>query len=614
MKQKPKSKFLIGGAVITTILFFFLISSTISGLQPSVVAEELTTIHKKDEVNNLQSSTSAPTDAHQKTLTTNAVVDYKTTQDLVPWEYPTNGWNPLIAHGFGEWNGILSPNNYEAFRESYDEGFRAFETDIMLASDGIPILAHDRQEFNYYGLSGNFSDHSSSEFLQQKLKNTGTTLAGPQLLDLLKNFPDIRIVLDLKIENQVDALGWFLDQLPKSQWPRLLSNIRSEKQMQELVKRYPDYRGSFFQLGPWREDLVYTDREVEELVINYNLAGVFTWIDELDPSFDFIVNNKNHKRWTQELENTMNKIGKAMIWHTTDDPELIHVRRLGGGAIITNSVKPKEAMRGVIISIDGLTPKEITPETTPNLMRFLNSGAYTLQAKSILPSGTLPSHASMLTGSCPATHGITWNDYKPDNGYANSLDLFELADGAGLRTAMLIGKIKLSQITEPENIDYLFISSQGDKNISTEALQVIDSGFDLLFIHLPDNDILGHEFGWLSNEQLINLTNTDKYLGEILNRLEATSYGNNNLIIITSDHGGHEKTHGSNLQDDVTVPWVISAIGVKPQEINIPISIVDTSPTIAWAMDFPIPLDWEGQAITEAFGVINSDRDGTVCQ
>lgn len=614
LRKKSRCKFIIGGVIITAVLlwlnFFttFLVSST------SETVKELQAQNSESVVSDVGMDNSVLGSMFQISPTMNTVIEITTTLDLVPWEWPTNGWNPLIAHGFGEWDGVLSPNNYEAFIDSYSEGFRTFETDIMVASDGIPILAHDRQELNYYGMSGVFSDYSSSEFLTKKINGKGTTLAGPQLLDLLMKYPDIRIVLDLKIENQTETLGWFLDRLPKSQWPRLLSNIRSEKQMQELVKLYPDYRGSFFQLGPWREDLVYTDKEVKELVKKYNLAGVFTWVDELDPNLDFIQNNKSHRRWTRELELSMIDNGKAMIWHTTDDPVLIKTRREAGGAIITNNAKPKKKVKVVIISIDGLSPKEISLETTPNLLKSINTGAYTLQAQSVEPSATLPSHASMLSGSCPETHGVTWNDYQPDRGYANSLDLFELADNAGLRTAMVTGKVKLSQISEPENIDYYFNSSKGDLEISTEAMKVIENGFDLLFIHLPDNDLFGHQFGWLSDEQLSHLYETDKYIGTILSKLDEVSDPSDSLVIITADHGGHEKSHGSTHPDDMTIPWIISGERINYQLLTIPVSVVDTSPTIAWVMDLPLPTDWDGQIIYEVFGETSNNRTATICQ
>ena len=118
--------------------------------------------------------------------------------------------------------------------QSYNEGYRTFEVDIMMSSDGIPILTHDGQEKKYYGLNGIFSDFTADEFLSTKLYSEGTTIAGPQLLELIKDYPDIRIFLDNKIADQASAIIWFLDRLPPQEWPRLLTSIRSGQNIKAL--------------------------------------------------------------------------------------------------------------------------------------------------------------------------------------------------------------------------------------------------------------------------------------------------------------------------------------------------------------------------------------------
>ena len=63
----------------------------------------------------------------------------------------------------------------------------------------------------------------------------------------------------------------------------------------------------------------------------------------------------------------------------------------------------------VLVSIDGLRPDAISPKETPTLSRLTTEGSYTLSARTILPSKTLPSHTSMLTGQPPDIHGVSWN-------------------------------------------------------------------------------------------------------------------------------------------------------------------------------------------------------------
>jgi hypothetical protein len=68
----------------------------------------------------------------------------------------------------------------------------------------------------------------------------------------------------------------------------------------------------------------------------------------------------------------------------------------------------------VLVSIDGLRPDAIATFKAPTLSRLITEGSYTLSARTILPSKTLPSHTSMLTGEPPDRHGVLWNDALSD--------------------------------------------------------------------------------------------------------------------------------------------------------------------------------------------------------
>jgi predicted AlkP superfamily pyrophosphatase or phosphodiesterase len=68
----------------------------------------------------------------------------------------------------------------------------------------------------------------------------------------------------------------------------------------------------------------------------------------------------------------------------------------------------------LLISIDGLRPDDITQAEQrglkiPNLRRFVRDGASATGVRGILPTVTYPSHATLLTGTSPAKHGIVSN-------------------------------------------------------------------------------------------------------------------------------------------------------------------------------------------------------------
>jgi predicted AlkP superfamily pyrophosphatase or phosphodiesterase len=68
----------------------------------------------------------------------------------------------------------------------------------------------------------------------------------------------------------------------------------------------------------------------------------------------------------------------------------------------------------LLISIDGLRPLDVIEARErglrlPNLSRFISEGTYATGVRGVLPTVTYPSHATLITGTSPARHGITSN-------------------------------------------------------------------------------------------------------------------------------------------------------------------------------------------------------------
>ena len=269
------------------------------------------------------------------------------------------------------------------------------------------------------------------------------------------------------------------------------------------------------------------------------------------------------------------------------------------------SVPPIE--RVLIVSFDGLRPDAIAEAKMVNVMALMQSGAYTLGAQTILPSTTLPAHSSMLVGTCPAKHIVRWNEYVVENGYARGTDIFDLAQAAGFQTAMVVGKEKLRQITEPASTDYFAFIDETDKiddfsTVEKLAIDQVQQGFNLMFVHFPNGDLMGHEEGWMSRKQLKAYAKDDKSFGSILEALKEYDMYASTIIIITSDHGGHDTTHGTESPEDMTIPWIISGPRVQPGQIATQVYTMDTAATIAYVLGLPIPPEWDGAPVFEAFG------------
>ena len=260
------------------------------------------------------------------------------------------------------------------------------------------------------------------------------------------------------------------------------------------------------------------------------------------------------------------------------------------------------ARRVVIVSIDGLRPDAVFPAAMSNLITLMQSGAFSLGAQTVFPSVTLVAHTSMLSGLCPAKHGVDWNEYLPLLGYAEGTDLFDLAHAAGLQTIMVVGKQKLRQITEPSSLDTFISLDAGDPSFMEGLIAYFPQDFGVLFIHLLNTDLAGHQYGWLSQEQLNVIHQADEALGMLLAELDARNLRGETLIIVTSDHGGYGNGHGTDSREDMTIPWVAAGPGILPVTLRTRVHTMDTAATAAFALGLPIPAEWDGVPIYEAFG------------
>lgn len=269
-----------------------------------------------------------------------------------------------------------------------------------------------------------------------------------------------------------------------------------------------------------------------------------------------------------------------------------------------SSTPAPKAQRVVIISIDGLRPDGLLRSNIPRISALINGGAASITAQTVFPSVTLPAHASMLSGRCVSQHGINWDDYEPEKGYLQGATIFSVAHDAGLRTIMVVAKEKLKTLADPKIVDTFKFISGTDEEIAQAALKETVGGFGVLFLHLAFPDSFGHLDGWMSAAYLSVIGRDDTAVGILLDGLKEQNLLEGTLIILTSDHGGHDQSHGSLLPADMTIPWIVYGPGVVAgSALDIPILTTDTAATGVWALGLKVPSDWAGRPVVEAFGL-----------
>ena len=263
----------------------------------------------------------------------------------------------------------------------------------------------------------------------------------------------------------------------------------------------------------------------------------------------------------------------------------------------------------VLVSIDGLRPDAIATFDAPTLQRLIREGSFTLTATTILPSKTLPSHTSMLTGEGPERHHVLWN-----NAATARMDevevptIFGVSRGYGYRTAAFFSKSKFHPLQRPGTLDYSqapggwFGRWSGARTASDVETHLRSSAPNVLFVHLSDPDRAGHSAGWMSREYGRGVADADAAVARILAAAERAFGAGQYSVIVTADHGGHGHNHGSDDPRDVTIPWIAWGQGVTPGELrNASVRTMDTASTVVWLLGVPEPTDWLGSPVTAAF-------------
>jgi arylsulfatase A-like enzyme len=261
----------------------------------------------------------------------------------------------------------------------------------------------------------------------------------------------------------------------------------------------------------------------------------------------------------------------------------------------------------IVISIDGLRPDAIEAFQLKALQRIMREGSYSLTAKTVLPSRTLPAHASMLTGRTPEEHGLDFNHISDDHGVVKVPTMFELARARGFSTAAFYSKAKFRHLDRPESYDYRQAPSSGsDKWMATrtipEAIRYMrHKRPNLLFVHIAETDYAGHVGGWMSFVYKLAARRADAGVARILDAAEETFGAGSFTILVTADHGGHDHDHGSDDPLDTTIPWIVWGQGVVPGQIAEGIQTTDTAATALWLLGVTLPGELDGAPVYAGF-------------
>ena len=260
-------------------------------------------------------------------------------------------------------------------------------------------------------------------------------------------------------------------------------------------------------------------------------------------------------------------------------------------------------MTTVFIMVDGLRPDALVQVAAPSLAGLQARSACSLQARSVTPSVTLPCHTSIFHSVPPQRHGIVTNQWQA---MARPLPgLVEQAKGAGRRCYFFHNWEPLRDLNRPEALEYSFYlnncyTREGDLVIAEQAARTIAADRpDFAFVYLGTVDVAGHNHGWMSDAYLRQVELVDQGIGAVLAVLSAEE-----TVLLHSDHGGHDRTHGTELPEDMLITWMIAGPGIRQgHALSTEISLLDSAPTLARILQVPVHPHWEGRCVEEIFAL-----------
>lgn len=252
----------------------------------------------------------------------------------------------------------------------------------------------------------------------------------------------------------------------------------------------------------------------------------------------------------------------------------------------------------VLILADGMRPDGMMACGHPEVEFLRANGKSTLEATTVMPSVTLPCHMSLIHSVDPERHGVSTNTFapmvRPITGLFEQLRKFEK------KNAFFYSWGELKDLHKPSSLaDSRYMSGQQhdwaditDKLTDAAVAYIQSDDPDFLFLYLGETDEVGHKYGWMSEEYLAAVRHAFDSIERVRKAMPEGS-----VLMVTADHGGHDRIHGTDMKEDTTIPFLAYGPGYAAGTVFDQVDIKDIAPTIVKHLGVPSDGDWEGKAL-----------------
>lgn len=234
----------------------------------------------------------------------------------------------LIAHAGGGIDGNDYTNSKEAILKSYENGFRLFELDLSITSDGKLVARHGWED-KYGQAFEDVGPITYDQFMSFPYYNRYTPLDFKSILDFMKKYPDVYVILDGKVNSVEDTIvlyekiAQYTNNLEKQVKKRLIPQMFYKKDL-KIIRQYGFH------------DLVYVVGREE-----YTPGSLANFCDENDLR---VVSLSIYRVNPEIIEVLKEKDIKAYVYTLNDIEEMQKYINQGVSGFFTDFVLPSEIL------------------------------------------------------------------------------------------------------------------------------------------------------------------------------------------------------------------------------------------------------------------------------
>jgi len=276
--------------------------------------------------------------------------------------------------------------------------------------------------------------------------------------------------------------------------------------------------------------------------------------------------------------------------------------------------KGKELFKHVVvIGIDGLSVTGLLKADAPVMQKMIAEGAFKQDARTVLPSSSSSNWSAQILGAGPEITGVTSNDWKPEakhmtpvavNNVGRSPSIFDIIrqQRPQAEQGVVFHWDDYGRLLQQKMVNHYESAKTESEAASKFADYVNAKKPTFALLHLDHVDHVGHDSGHMTPEYLKSIARADSLVGTVLAAIEKAAMKENTLVMIVSDHGGINKGHGGETDEEITIPVIYYGKGVKEgYKIQQPVYQYDVAATVAFVFNLEVPYSWTSRPVKAAF-------------